>query len=340
MPAQHTTRFDVTAIGNALMDIIAPVGNTFLAEHGITRGGTDLVDESRALALDPLLRREGTDRAGEAGVTVTAGGSAANTVAGVAELGLRAAYIGKVADDATGRAYSDAMRASGLHFSTRPGTDAPTGRCLVAVTPDGERSMSTFLGISPMFSVADVDDGLVRASATLYLEGYLFNDDATKAAFVHAAEVARAAGRRVALTLSDTFCVGTHRAAFQQLVRHGTDIVFANEAEALALWETDDLDTAADRFADAGTLTFITRGPAGALVVDGGTRTPVPTEPAGNVEDTTGAGDQFAAGTLAGLAFGLAPADAARLGNIAAGEVVTHYGPRPHRSVHDLAIAE
>ena len=325
------TRYDVVAIGNALMDIIAPVSDAFLQEHAIPKGGMDLVDEPRALALDPLLRHAGE-------VTVTAGGSAANTVAGVAELGLRAAYVGKVGDDATGRAYSREMAESGLHFSTRPGTDAPTGRCLVAVTPDGERSMSTFLGISPMFTKADVDDELIRNSATLYLEGYLFNDDATKAAFVHAAEVARAAGRKVALTLSDTFCVASHRAGFRQLVEHGVDTVFSNEAEALALWETDDLDTALDRFAEAGVLAFVTRGPDGATVVQGQTRHHVPTQHSGAVVDTTGAGDQFAAGALAGLAMGLDAADAARLGNVAAGEVIGHYGPRPERSVHDLAV--
>ena len=325
-----TAQYDLVAIGNALMDVIAPVDEAFLVEHSVPKGGMDLIDADRALHLDPLLRAKG--------VTVTAGGSAANTVAGAAELGLRAAYIGKVADDATGREYSREMAESGLVFSTTPGSEAPTGRCLIAVTPDGERSMSTFLGISPMFTKADVDDDLVRDSATLYLEGYLFNDEATKAAFVHAAEVARAAGRKVALTLSDSFCVDSHRAGFRQLAENQVDILFANEAEALALYETDTLYDVVDRLENAKTLAFITRSEKGALVVDGSDRHEVAALPVAKVLDTTGAGDQFAAGALAGLAMGLAPADAARLGCLAASEVIQHYGPRPERSVHELAL--
>ena len=331
MRAQHDVpRYDVVAIGNALMDVIAPVEEAFLSEYAIPKGGMDLIDEARALKLDPLLRKGKT--------TVTAGGSAANTVAGIAELGLRAAYIGKVADDATGREYAREMAASGLHFSTTPGSDAPTGRCLIAVTPDGERSMSTFLGISPMFTKADVDDELVRNSDTLYLEGYLFNDEATKAAFVHAAEVARAANRKVALTLSDSFCVDSHRAGFRQLAENQVDILFANEAEALALFETDTLYDVVDRLENANTLAFITRSEKGALVVEGSYRHEVPAVPVAHVLDTTGAGDQFAAGTLAGLAMGLSPRDAAHLGCVAASEVIGHYGPRPERSVHALAL--
>ena len=325
------TQYDVVAIGNALMDVIGPVEDSFLHDFGIAKGGMGLIPASEAEAIDRRLR--------ENPVTVTAGGSAANTVAGVAELGLRAAYIGKVADDATGRDYQSEMAQSGVRFSTRPGHEAPTGRCLIAVTPDGERSMSTFLGISPMFTKADVDDALVRAGRYLYLEGYLFNDEATKAAFVHAAEVAKAAGRKVALTLSDSFCVESHRASFRSLAEHQADILFANEAEALALYETESLEEVARHLKAAGTLAFVTRSEKGAMVIEGDDRTDVPTPTVAKLVDTTGAGDQFAAGTLAGLCMGLSAADAARLGCLAASEVIQHYGPRPESSVHDLATA-
>jgi sugar/nucleoside kinase (ribokinase family) len=324
------SQYDVTGIGNALMDVIAPVADSFLTEHNIPKGGMALIDEARALQLDPLLRK--------ATVTETAGGSAANTLAGIAELGLRAAYLGKVASDPTGRAYQREMAASGLNFITRPGKSPATGRCLIAVTPDGERSMSTYLGISPQFTKADIDDELIRASQITYLEGYLFNDEATKAAFVHAAETARSAGRKVAITLSDSFCVESHRASFRQFAEKQADILFANEAEALALYDTDTLYDVVDHLELTNTLAFITRSEKGALVVDQHHRHEVPTKFVTNLIDTTGAGDQFAAGALSGLVMGMDSSDAAHLGNLAASEVIQHYGPRPEGSVHQLAV--
>ena len=334
MSAQHPPRFDLVGIGNALMDVIAPVSDAFLAAEAMDKGGMALIGEPRALDIDAKLR---TGRE----VTETAGGSGANTIAGASELGLRTAYIARVADDPTGRAYADAMTASGVTFPNAPAEqDAATGRCLIAVTPDGERTMNTFLGTSVAFETSDLPDAIIRDAAILYLEGYLFDADPAKAAFVHASEVARAAGRLVALTLSDTFCVDRHRDSFQQLVEHNTDIVFANESEILALYNTNDLDSVADRLSATRTLVFVTRGDQGALVIDGDQRHHVPARPVAIVTDTTGAGDQFAAGTLAALAMGLSPQDAAHLGNIAAGEVIQHFGPRPQQSVHDLIVSQ
>jgi len=325
-------KYDLVGIGNALMDVISPVPDAFLSDHGMDKGGMALIDEARALTLDDILRAT-------AEVTETAGGSGANTIAGASELGLRTAYIARVAADVTGRAYHAAMEDAGVAFPNSPSGRAPaTGRCLIAVTPDGERTMSTYLGVSTTFGPSDLADDVIRDAAILYLEGYLFDQDAAKAAFIHAAEVARAAGRRVALTLSDTFCVERHRDAFRQLVEHNTDIVFANEAEARALYQTDSLDTVADHLSGTDTLVFITRGEHGALVLDGSERHHVPATAVAKVIDTTGAGDQFAAGTLAALSMGLSPADAAHLGNIAAGEVIQHFGPRPQHSIHELAI--
>lgn len=335
MSAQHTSvqiNHDVVGIGNALMDVIGSTDEGFLSAYDIPRGGMQLIDAEEAATLERALR------AGGGMITETAGGSAANTVAGMAELGLRTAFIGKVASDPTGRAYAEAMAGSGVLFSTRPEPEPATGRCLVAVTPDGERSMSTHLGISPMFAKADVDAALVRGAAYLYLEGYLFDSEATKTAFVHAAELAKAAGRQVALTLSDTFCVEAHRASFRSFTENQADILFANEAEALSLYDTDTLYDVVDRLELADTLSFITRGAAGVIVVDGPHRHEVEAVSVANVVDTTGAGDQFAAGTLAGLVMGLDPADAARLGCLAASEVIGHYGPRPETSVHALAV--
>ena len=335
MDTQHTApAYDVVGLGNAIVDVIAPVDDAFLDAHAMTKGAMTLVDEDRALALDRNVREAGD-------VVQTPGGSAANTVAGLAALGMRAGYIYKVADDAMGREFTRGLRGDGLAAAPARSTEGPaTARCIIAVTPDGERTMNTFLGASVEFGEGDVDEALVASGATLYLEGYLFDAEPAKRAFVHAAEVARAHGRRVALTLSDTFCVERHRASFRQLVGTQTDIVFANEAEALALWEVETLDAAADRFADAGVLTFVTRGADGATVVRGPERHHVPTRAVERVVDTTGAGDQFAAGALAGLAMGMGAADAARLGNLAAGEVIGHYGPRPEASVHELALRE
>lgn len=320
-------RFDVVGLGNAIVDVIAPVEEAFLTEWDIRKNGMTLIDEPRAEALT---------RAG--GGREMSGGSGANTVAGVASFGGRAAYIGKVADDRLGEVFREEMRAGGVPFETSPLADGPaTARSIIFVTPDGARSMNTYLGASVLFSPADVDADMVRAGAILYLEGYLFDRDEAKAAFVHAAEIATAAARPVALTLSDNFCVDRHRESFRHLIRNHVDLVFANEAELLSLYETSDFAAALDALrADTG-LAAVTRSEKGSVVLEGETTIELPAEPIGTLVDTTGAGDQYAAGFLFGRARGLPLRDCARLGHIAAAEVIQHYGPRPEASYADLA---
>ena len=327
MPSQY----DVLGIGNAIMDVIAPVENEVLIRENITKASMTLIDQKRALSLHEALSSSTTE------MVQDAGGSGANTVAGIAALGARAAYIGKVGDDTLGRAFTESLcrQNVGVCDIEQSKTQA-TARCLIAVTPDGERSMSTFLGANTEFGPNDVDADMVRASAVTYLEGYLFDTDAQKAAFVKAAEIATAAGRQVALTLSDSFCVDRHRAAFVQLVDNHVDILFANEAELLSLYENTDLTQALERVWATKTTTLVTRSEKGSLVKNGGTVHEIQAVPVDKIVDTTGAGDQYAAGVLAGQAQGLDWVDAARLGSLCAAEVITHYGARPETSIADL----
>ncbi|MEO1100454.1 MAG: adenosine kinase [Pseudomonadota bacterium] len=323
------TRFDVVGLGNAIVDVIAPVDDGFLDTWDIRKNGMTLIEEPRAEALTEA-----------GGGKEMSGGSGANTIAGVASFGGKAGYIGKVADDRLGEVFRTDMVAGGVPFDTPPLIDGPaTARSIIFVTPDGARSMNTFLGASVEFSAHDVDEQMVRDSAILYLEGYLFDKDAAKAAFVHASEVAAAAGRKVALTLSDSFCVERHRESFHHLIRNHVDILFANEEELLSLYETRDFDAAVEALRAEAPLAAITRSEQGSVVIGDGDPIAVAAEPVEKVVDTTGAGDQYAAGFLFGIARGLPLATCARLGHIAAAEVISHYGPRPEIPYTELAAS-
>ncbi len=321
--------FDVVGLGNAIVDMITPVDEHFLTEWDIRKNGMTLIDEARADALTDAGRGRGQERSG---------GSGANTIAGVASLGGRAAYVGKVADDRLGQVFRKDLRGLGVSFDTAPLSGGPaTARSIIFVTPDGARSMNTFLGASVMFSPADVDDEIVKAGKILYLEGYLFDREEAKAAFVHAAEVATAARRKVSLTLSDNFCVGRHRESFRHLIRNHVDLLFANEAELLSLYETEDFDAAVGALREETSLAAVTRSEKGSVIISQGDLIELPAEPAEAVIDTTGAGDQFAAGFLFGHARDLPLAVCGRLGHIAAAEVISHYGPRPETPYAGLA---
>lgn len=325
-------RIDILGLGNAIMDIIAPVDDAFLSDHNITKGAMSLIDEPRALSLHKNIKAACEPME-------IAGGSGANTLVGIAKLGLNAAYVGKVSRDDVGKRFTASMREAGVDFTTTPLPSGPaTARSMIAVTPDGERSMNTFLGASTQFTKRDVVTAQVRNAAVLYLEGYLFDEDPAKAAFVKASEIAQAAGNKVALTLSDSFCVNRHRASFRHLVENHVDILFANEAEILALFETDSLDTALDALVKSGKVACVTRSEKGSVIQDAKRRYHVKPHPVATVVDTTGAGDQYAAGVLAGYVMGLDWADAGHLGSLCASEVISHYGARPKRSVHDLAL--
>jgi sugar/nucleoside kinase (ribokinase family) len=323
-----TARFDVLAVGNAIVDILHPVEESFLTAHDIARGGMTLIDEERALYLTEMF----------ADAKVQPGGSAANTMNGVASLGGRAGYIGKVADDALGAQFTHAFRAAGVTFDTPDRKGPPgTARCLIAVTPDGQRSMNTYLGASVLLDSADIDPGLIGAAEIVYLEGYLFDRDEAKAAFVKAAEIAHAANRKVSLTLSDTFCVDRHRDSFRHLVERQTDILFANEHELKALYETDDLNRAIAAARTLCPVVAVTRSEKGALIAAGDDTWVVTAEPVAKVVDTTGAGDLFAAGFLWGAAQGRDYGACGRLGAIAAAECISHMGPRPDTALRLLA---
>jgi sugar/nucleoside kinase (ribokinase family) len=325
-----SSSIDVLGVGNAIVDTLARTEDDQLLAAGLHKGSMQLVDEARAAEL----------YAGMGQTTVVSGGSAANTMVGVAGLGLSAAFIGKVKDDEAGREFAHDIRASGVAFDTPSAADgAATARCLVMVTPDGQRTMSTFLGACQALGPADVDEALVASAKILYLEGYLWDPPAAKEAFLKAAKASRAAGRRVALSLSDAFCVDRYRGEFLQLVRDRlVDIVFANESELHSLYETADFETALGALAgEAGLLGVVTRSEKGVVVVEGKERTAVPAYPVKEVVDTTGAGDLFAAGFLAGLARGLPHYGSASIGALAAAEVISHVGARPQKNLLQLA---
>lgn len=320
--------YDVVGLGNAIVDVISKQDDAFLAKWGINKDAMNLIEEDRADLL--------TDASVDA--LETSGGSGANTIAGIASLGGKAAYIGKVADDRLGEVFKADMENVGVPFPTAPLADGPaTARSIIFVTPDGKRSMNTFLGASVEFSPSDVDRATVEAGGILYLEGYLFDKEAAKAAFVHAAEIAHAAGRKVSLTLSDSFCVDRHRDSFRQLIRTQVDILFANEEELLSLYETRDFDSAVEQLQADTAIAAVTRSEKGSVVIGDGDPISVPAEPVSQVVDTTGAGDQYAAGFLFGISRDLPLATCAHLGHIAAAEVISHYGPRPEVSLSELA---
>ena len=322
--------YDVVGLGNAIVDVISAQDDAFLLKWGINKDAMNLIEEDRA----DLLTKASVN------AVETSGGSGANTIAGIASLGGKGAYVGKVADDRLGKVFKSDMEEGGVMFNTAPLSEGPaTARSIIFVTPDGKRSMNTFLGASVEFSPEDVDRAIVEAGGILYLEGYLFDKDAAKAAFVHAAEIAHAAGRKVSLTLSDSFCVDRHRDSFRQLIRTQVDILFANEEELLSLYETRDFDAAVELLRQDTGLAAITRSEKGSVVIGDGEPIAVPAEPVSQVVDTTGAGDQYAAGFLFGIARDLPLATCAKLGHIAAAEVISHYGPRPEVSLADLAKA-
>lgn len=313
-------QYDVVGIGNALVDMIAMVDDQFLADHGMIKGSMTLVETDRAMQL--------SDAVGES--TRTSGGSGANTIAGLANLGAAVAFIGKVADDDLGREFASDMGSSGVDFASGVGgSDVPTGRCIIAVTPDAQRTMNTYLGVSTQLSFSDLDDGVIAAGAITYLEGYLFDREDAKVAFRRAAEIAHANGRVVALTLSDSFCVDRHRTDFQALVRDEVDLLFANEDELMSLYEVSDFDDAIFSLRRDCHIAAVTRSEKGAVIVTRDDVHAVPAVPVPAVVDTTGAGDLFAAGFLRGLTQGKDLTSCAEIGAIAAAEVISHVGPRP-----------
>ena len=321
-------RYDVIGIGNAIVDVIARAEDDFLVQQKMHKGGMALIDEARAEAIYEAM-----------GPAVEiSGGSAANTIVGVAGFGARAAFVGKVKDDELGRAFAHDIRAAGVAFDTPPAADGPsTARCYVMVTPDGERTMNTYLGAAQDLHPADVDPDMVAAAAITYLEGYLWDPPHAKDAFRKAATIAHGAGRKVALTLSDAFCVDRYRAEFVDLIRTGTvDLVFANERELHSLYQTADLDAAVKALRADARLAVVTRSEKGSVVVSKDGTVVVPAEPVDHVVDATGAGDLFAAGFLFGLARGRDHRTAARLGALAAAEVIQHLGARPEVSLTDL----
>jgi fructokinase len=318
----HEARFDILGIGNAIVDVVAPADHGFLSKHDMHPGSMALIDADRAELIYQAMEY-GTE---------SSGGSVANSCAVAAALGIRAAYFGKVADDGLGQVFARDMQSIGVHFPTAPlQGGAPTARCLILVTPDGQRTMNTFLGACVAFGEHDVDVTLVADAAILYLEGYLFDPPAAQAAFRKAARAARLAGRQVALSLSDAFCVDRHRAAFRALLAD-VDILFANEAELASLYESNDLHDAVAAVRSDVPLAAITRSEAGSLILRGSETVHVHAEPA-KVIDTTGAGDAYAAGFLAALARGKGLDVCGRVGSQAAAEVISHYGARPQSDI-------
>ena len=318
--------YDILGIGNAIVDVVAVADDAFLSRHDMHKGAMMLVDArvaDRIYAAMPPGKE-------------SSGGSAANTCAVAAALGSRVAYIGKVADDQLGAVFRHDINAVGVHFPTAPlAGGAPTARCLILVTPDGQRTMNTFLGACVTLGEADVDTAVVAASAVTYLEGYLFDPPAAQAAFRKAAAAAHAAGRQVALSLSDAFCVNRHRAAFLELVAEHVDILFANETEITALYERNTFEEAAEAARGDVALAALTRSEAGSVILHGLETVRVAAVPT-KVVDTTGAGDAYAAGFLAGVTGGKGLDVCGRMGSIAAAEVISHYGARPEADLRAL----
>jgi len=320
--------YDVVGIGNAIVDIIARCDDGFLTKHDLDKGFMRLIDADEAAklyeAMGPAIERSG--------------GSVANSIAGAASFGAKSGFIGRVAADQFGGIFRHDIRSLGIAYTTEPAQDgAPTARCLVLVTPDGERTMNTFLGTSVDFTPADMDEDMIGAAKIVYLEGYLFDKDAAKSAFRAAAKLAKAAGAKVALTLSDPFCVDRHRADFRKLVKEDADIVFANEKEITTLYEVNSFDEAADAALQDCELAVLTRSEAGSVIVGAGQTTEVAADPVSKVVDATGAGDLYAAGFLYGLTQGMPVEACGRLGSLAAAEVISHIGARPETNLAKLA---
>ena len=323
MSADH----QVVTIGNAIVDVLSHEDDAFLEKEGLAKGSMNLIDAERA---EDLYERTGP-------AVEMSGGSAANTSVGVASLGGTAGFIGKVCDDQLGEVFTHDIRAAGVTFESRPIIGAPpTARSLILITPDGHRTMNTMLGACVELKPEDVDEALIQSAQVTYLEGYLWDKPSAKDAFVKAAGIAHEAGRKVSLTLSDSFCVDRHRDSFRTLISGQIDILFGNEHEIMALFEVDTLEEAMARVRGDCELTVITRSSDGSLVMAGDEVHEVSAEPVERVVDSTGAGDLYAAGFLFGLTDGRHVAECARLGSIAAAEVISHVGPRPQTVLAEL----
>src|ERR1700751_3605968 len=322
-------KYDVLGVGNAIFDVLVKTDEAFLASHGMTKGSMALIDEDRAAAI---YRDMGP-------ATEMSGGSGANTIVGISSLGARAAFVGKGKEDQIGKLYTHDIRAAGVAFDTKPAADGPaTGCSYILVTGDGERTMNTYLGAAQDLTPADIDPDAIAASGIVYLEGYLWDSKSAKDAFVKASNIAHEAGRQVALTLSDSFCVDRYRDEFLELMRKGTvDIVFANEAELRSLYETSDFDTALKQLRIDAKLGVVTRSEKGCVVASSEGVIAVPAFPIAQIVDTTGAGDLFAAGFLFGLVRGAGYENAGRLGALAAAEGIQHIGAPPQGSLKQLA---
>jgi len=329
MPATpHGDALDVVGIGNALVDVLTHEGDEFLVQHGLAKGAMSLIDAERAHLLYDAM----------APATEISGGSVANTMVGIESLGGRAGFVGRVRDDQLGSVFAHDIRAAGVDFDTPPAVDGPpTGRCLIVVTPDAQRTLNTFLGAASEIGPDDIDPELIGSAQVTYLEGYLFDQVRAKEAFREAARVAHAAGKRIALTLSDGFCVDRHRADFLALVDGEVDILFANETEILSLYEVDDFDDALQMVSRSCEVAALTRSEKGAVVVSGAEMHVIDAHPVAAVVDSTGAGDAYSAGFLFGFTHGYDLGRCGRLGALAACEVISHLGARPETSLAELA---
>ena len=327
MANMANTEFDVAGIGNAIVDVLSPAEDGFLSSQELPKGGMTLIDSARA---EGLYADMGPGRE-------VSGGSAANTLAGLASLGGKAAFIGKVRDDQLGGIFRHDIGAAGVSFKTPPATGgAPTARCLIFVTPDAQRTMCTYLGACVELGPVDIDEATVGGAKVTYLEGYLWDPPRAKEAFVKAAKVAHDAGREVALSLSDPFCVERHREEFRDLVEGHVDLLFANESEIRSLYETDTFDEALRAVRGSCAMAALTRGDKGSVVLEKGTAHAVDVEPVDRLVDTTGAGDLYAAGFLYGYTRGRPAHDCSRMGAIAAAEAISHFGARPEVSLSRL----
>jgi sugar/nucleoside kinase (ribokinase family) len=327
-----STRLDVVCVGNALVDVLASATDADLVDIGLVKGTMALVDHDRSAAIYDRM-----------GPTVEAsGGSAANTAAGVAALGGRAAFLGRVADDGFGRSFTHDIRSIGVAFDPTPTVAVPgevvSGHCLVLVTEDGERTMATHLGVASEFGAVDLHDGHLASTQVVYLEGYLWEQAPAKAAMREAIEVAHLHDAAVALTVSDPFCVQNHKAEFLELLTGDLELLFANEEEIMMLFGASSFDAAVDAVSETGVLAVLTRGAQGSVVVTASGPVAIPAAPVDRVVDTTGAGDLFAAGFLYGITNGLQPESAARLGGVCAAEVIAHVGARPQSDLRALAV--
>jgi sugar/nucleoside kinase (ribokinase family) len=315
-----TTQFDVLTIGNAIVDVLAQVDESFVASEKLVKGSMNLIEEPRAEELSSKMKN----------TIERSGGSAGNTAAGVASFGGRAAYIGKVSRDGLGDIYAKDMRGIGVAFASKPLIGGPaTARSFIMVTPDGERTMNTYLGACVHLTTADIDPAVVTKARVTYMEGYLFDKPEAKAAFREAAKLSQGAGQLTSITLSDSFCVERHRDDFMDLIKNSIDIVFANEHEIKSLYQTQSFDGAAAAIRRDCPLAVLTRSEKGSVVIKGDETVEVAAHPVTRVVDVTGAGDLYASGFLHGYTQGLSLARSAELGSLAAAEVISHVGPRP-----------